>query len=81
MGFVNSRHNKYMLTFSFWPEIKMREGPGSHIYELRSYNLRPGTMVEWSNYWAKAIRMRDYKDTEAFMGMFSQVGIVNITDS
>ena len=31
-------------------------------------------MVEWGNYWAKAIRMRDYKDAEAFMGMFSQVG-------
>ena len=31
-------------------------------------------MVEWGNYWAKAIRMRDYKNTEAFAGMFSQIG-------
>ncbi len=31
-------------------------------------------MVEWGNYWAKGIRMRDYKNTEAFMGTFSQVG-------
>ena len=30
-------------------------------------------MVEWGKYWAKAIQMRDYKDTEGFMGMFSQV--------
>ena len=45
-----------------------------HIYELRNYHLKPGTMVEWGNYWAKAIRMRDYKDAEGFMGMFSQVG-------
>ena len=31
-------------------------------------------MVEWGNFWARAIRMRDYKSTEAFVGMFSQVG-------
>ena len=63
--------------FSYWPEVSLRdklENGGSHIYELRSYNLKPGTMVEWANYWAKAIRMRDYKNTEAFMGTFSQVG-------
>ena len=47
---------------------------GSHIYELRSYHLRPGTMVEWGNYWAKAIKLRDYKHEEAYMGLFSQIG-------
>jgi hypothetical protein len=31
-------------------------------------------MVEWGNYWAKAIRLRDYKHTEAYAGMFSQIG-------
>jgi hypothetical protein len=44
-----------------------------HLYELRSYDLKPGTMVEWANYWSKAISLRDYKHTEAFMGTFSQV--------
>jgi hypothetical protein len=43
------------------------------IWNNFSYNLKPGTMVEWSNYWGKGIRMRDYKkNTEAFMGTFSQ---------
>ena len=46
----------------------------SHIYELRSYHLKPGTMVEWGNYWAKAIKLRDYQHTEAYMGLFSQIG-------
>jgi hypothetical protein len=32
-------------------------------------------MVEWGNFWAKAITMRDYKKTEAFVGLFSQVKI------
>ena len=61
------------MPFSFWPEVYMRKQP--HIYELRSYHLKPGTMVEWGNYWARAIRMRDKKDhPTAFMGTFSQVG-------
>ena len=46
----------------------------SHIYELRSYHLRPGTMVEWGNYWARAIKLRDYQHSEAYMGLFSQIG-------
>ena len=64
------------MTFSYWPEVYMREKGdqnANHVYEMRSYHLKPGTMVEWGNYWAKAIRMRDYKHNEAFMGTFSQV--------
>lgn len=69
---LRNRHNQYLLPFSFWPEQYARKN--GHIYELRSYHLKPGTMVEWGNYWARAIRMRDYQDQEAFVGMFSQVG-------
>lgn len=70
---LRSRHSQYLMPFSFWPEVYMRKQP--HIYELRSYHLKPGTMVEWGNYWARAIRMRDKKDhPTAFMGTFSQVG-------
>jgi hypothetical protein len=60
------------MPFSFWPETYKRKD--SHIYELRSYHLKPGTMIEWGNYWARAIRMRDYKHATAYTGMFSQVG-------
>ncbi len=59
------------MPFSFWPEMHHRSN--EHIYELRSYHLKPGTMVEWGNYWARAIRMRDYNHSTAYMGMFSQV--------
>jgi len=69
---LRSRHSQHMLKFSYWPEVKLRTE--NHIYELRSYHLKPGTMVEWGNYWARAIRMRDYKNTEAYAGMFSQIG-------
>jgi len=69
---LRSRHSQHMLKFSYWPEIQLRNG--GNIYELRSYHLKPGTMVEWGNFWAKAIRMRDYKHKEAYVGMFSQIG-------
>jgi len=69
---LRSRESEYFLQFSFWPEVALRDP--SHIYELRSYHLKPGTMVEWGNYWAKAIKLRDYQHTEAYMGLFSQIG-------
>jgi len=69
---LRSRHSQHLLKFSYWPDIEVRKP--SNIYELRSYHLKPGTMVEWGNYWAKAIRLRDYKHTEAYAGMFSQIG-------
>ena len=61
------------MPFNFWPPLTERTD-SSHIYEMRSYSLRPGTMIEWGNFWAKAIRMRDYKHNEAYLGMFSQIG-------
>jgi len=69
---LRNRESEYFLQFSFWPDVTLREP--SHIYELRSYHLKPGTLVEWGNYWAKAIKLRDYQHTEAYMGMFSQIG-------
>jgi len=69
---LRSRGSEYYLQFSFWPEVALRNP--AHIYELRSYHLKPGTMVEWGNYWAKAIKLRDYQHTEAYMGLFSQIG-------
>lgn len=69
---LRSRHSQHLMQFSFWPDIELRKSP--NVYELRSYHLKPGTMVEWGNYWAKAIRLRDYKHTEAYAGMFSQIG-------
>uniref|UniRef100_A0A8D2KMA5 Nipsnap homolog 2 n=1 Tax=Urocitellus parryii TaxID=9999 RepID=A0A8D2KMA5_UROPR len=66
-----SRKNQLLLEFSFWNEPIPRSGP--NIYELRSYQLRPGTMIEWGNYWARAIRFRQ-DSNEAVGGFFSQIG-------
>ncbi|XP_015418318.1 PREDICTED: protein NipSnap homolog 1, partial [Myotis davidii] len=47
--------------------------PGSNIYELRTYKLKPGTMIEWGNNWARAIKYRQ-ENQEAVGGFFSQIG-------
>jgi len=68
---LRARHSQYLLAFSFWPAPEKRTG--SHLYEIRSYLLKPGTMIEWGNNWARAIHYRREGD-EAFAGFFSQVG-------
>lgn len=68
---LRSRHLQYLLAFSYWPKITAREK--SHIYEMRSYRLKPGTMIEWGNNWARGIQFRQ-NNNEAYAGFFSQIG-------
>jgi len=71
LTYLRKRHSQFLLTFSYWPQAAKREG--SNIYEIRSYILKPGTMIEWGNNWARAINFRQHNE-EAFAGMFSQIG-------
>jgi len=69
--FCSKRRSTIMLSFSFWNDPKPR-GP-KHIYEMRRYVLKPGTMIEWGNNWARGIRLRrDYN--QDFGGFFAQIG-------
>ncbi|EZA54016.1 hypothetical protein DMN91_000872 [Ooceraea biroi] len=70
-NYLRSRHLQYLLAFSYWPPVQNRKG--SNKYEIRSYSLKPGTMIEWGNNWAKAINYRRNND-EPFAGYFSQIG-------
>ncbi|NXQ54164.1 NIPS1 protein, partial [Anthoscopus minutus] len=70
-GMLLSRRNQLLLEFSFWNEPQPRQGP--NIYELRTYKLKPGTMIEWGNNWARAIKYRQ-ENQEAVGGFFSQIG-------
>ncbi|XP_071447974.1 protein NipSnap [Hetaerina americana] len=70
-SYLRSRHLQYLLAFSYWPPVEPRQG--SNLYEIRSYILKPGTMIEWGNNWARAINYRRNND-EAFAGFFSQIG-------
>jgi len=71
LPYLRKRHSQFLLNFSYWPQISKRDG--NNIYEIRSYILKPGTMIEWGNNWARAINFRQHNE-EAFAGMFSQIG-------
>jgi len=67
----SKRKNCIMLAFSFWGDPKPK--PPKHIYELRNYVLKAGTMIEWGNNWAKGItHRRDFNQDVG--GFFSQIG-------
>lgn len=64
---------KAILTraFSYWGDPTPRDG--NHIYDMRRYILKPGTVLEWGNAWAKGINYR--KDfNQNVCGFFTQVG-------
>ena len=42
---------------------------------FRSYSLRPGSMYDWSNYWAKGIGYRSaVRPDIPYAGLFTQLG-------
>lgn len=41
------------------------------IYEMRSYWLKPGTLIEWGNLWHKGVQ---YRPDAKVLGVFSQIG-------
>jgi len=68
---LRSRRNQILLAFSFWGDIQPRDT--GNIYELRTYVLKPGTMIEWGNNWARGIHYRQAAN-EPVAGLFCQIG-------
>lgn len=62
------RESQFMMSFSFWAHPMPQQS--NSFYEMRSYILKPGTMIEWANGWSKGITHRD----NAVAGFFSQIG-------
>ena len=46
---LRSRQNQFMMAFSFWGHPIPVDRSAN--YEMRSYVLKPGTMIEWGNNW------------------------------
>jgi len=68
---INSRSSQLCQEFAFLPSSPPREQGG--IFELRSYTLQPGKLLEWESSWRSGIEAR--KETVAPVGAwFSQVG-------
>lgn len=45
-----------MQEFSFWPTSPPRKFGG--VFELRSYTLHPGHLLEWEHHWRKGLEAR-----------------------
>jgi hypothetical protein len=56
MPTLQSRHSQLMSEFAFWPSSPPRDNGG--IYELRSYQLIPGRLLEWENAWKRGLEAR-----------------------
>jgi len=73
---MKRQENEFLKAFSYWPTPNKRTG--GNIYDVRSYRVKPGSMYDWGNYWAKGINCR--KNVRAdipYGGFFSQLGHIN----
>ncbi|KAJ7293060.1 hypothetical protein C8J57DRAFT_1268007 [Mycena rebaudengoi] len=69
--FLNSRSSQLSQEFAFLPTAPPHAEGG--IFELRSYQLKPGTLLEWEHTWRRGIEARR-KFVEPVGAWFSQVG-------
>lgn len=63
-----------MQEFSFWPTTPPRQLGG--IFELRSYTLHPGNLLEWETHWRRGLKARR-EVMEGVGAWFVQIGDLN----
>ncbi|KAK3952670.1 hypothetical protein QBC32DRAFT_259528 [Pseudoneurospora amorphoporcata] len=68
------RHTSLMQEFSFWPTTPPRQLGG--IFELRSYTLHPGNLLEWETHWRRGLKARR-EVMEGVGAWFVQIGDLN----
>lgn len=61
-----------MQEFSFWPTTPPRKLGG--VFELRSYTLHPGNLLEWETHWRRGLEARR-EVMEGVGAWFVQVGM------
>ncbi|KAJ1733920.1 hypothetical protein LPJ61_001327 [Coemansia biformis] len=71
MPLLRSRKSQVMLEFQFWPTHPPVAKGG--VYELRSYTLKPGTLLEWEQNWRVGVECRRHHE-EPMGAWFSQLG-------
>ncbi|KAK8844555.1 hypothetical protein IAR55_006402 [Kwoniella newhampshirensis] len=72
---IVSRQSQLLSEFSFWPSSPPRDSgyPDGGVFEMRSYQLQPGKLLDWEYAWRRGLeaRRRFVQPVGAF---FSQVG-------
>eukprot|EP00834_Sanchytrium_tribonematis_P000510 NODE_9_length_64580_cov_1.431941.p37 type:complete len:221 gc:universal NODE_9_length_64580_cov_1.431941:3704-3042(-) len=72
--FVLKRSNQINLSFSFWDPYEHPHK--NNIFELRTYSVKPGYLLEWEHYWKKGLSCRT-KYCQSYGAYFSQVGALH----
>ena len=57
---LTSREHQIMSEFSFWPSSPPHDSgfPDGGIFEMRSYQLVPGKLLEWEGAWRRGLEAR-----------------------
>ncbi|KAL1637417.1 hypothetical protein SLS56_000555 [Neofusicoccum ribis] len=71
---IHSKRTSLMQEFSFWPTTPPRELGG--VFELRSYTLHPGNLLEWETHWRRGLKARR-EVMEGVGAWFVQIGDLN----
>lgn len=71
---IVSKKKSLMQEFSFWPTTPPRKLGG--IFELRSYTLHPGNLLEWETHWRRGLKARR-EVMEGVGAWFVQIGDLN----
>ncbi|CAO1619110.1 unnamed protein product [Parajaminaea phylloscopi] len=68
---IKHRSNWVCQEFAFWPTAEPQEKGG--VYELRTYHLQPGKLLEWEQHWRRGLEARR-RYAEPVGAWFSQIG-------
>ncbi|TPX11049.1 uncharacterized protein E0L32_007910 [Thyridium curvatum] len=71
---IKSKTTSLMQEFSFWPTTPPRQLGG--LFELRSYTLHPGNLLEWETHWRRGLKARR-EVMEGVGAWFVQIGDLN----
>jgi len=71
---ITSKNTSLMQEFSFWPTTAPRSLGG--VFELRSYTLHPGNLLEWETHWRRGLKARR-EVMEGVGAWFVQIGELN----
>ncbi|EMR70729.1 hypothetical protein MGN70_012742 [Eutypa lata] len=71
---IKSKKTSIMQEFSFWPTTAPRQLGG--VFELRSYTLHPGNLLEWETHWRRGLKARR-EVMEGVGAWFVQIGDLN----
>ncbi|KAI9716217.1 MAG: hypothetical protein M1812_005442 [Candelaria pacifica] len=71
---ITSKKTSLMQEFSFWPTTSPRSLGG--LFELRSYTLHPGNLLEWETHWRRGLKARK-EVMEGVGAWFVQIGDLN----